>query len=188
MRSLPFALCVLLVACSTTPSAARVRPAQWAEPVLSSEVGNWYRISPELHRCAQPDRKGMQELAQFGIKSVVNLREYHSDQTTVAGTPLLLCEVPLDAGDLTYEQLVVALKAVLSAPKPTIVHCWHGSDRTGAVIAAYRIAVEGWTATAALDEMVAGGYGHSAWFANLRQLIGGLDPARLRADAGLSPR
>lgn len=188
MRSLPFALCVLLVACSTTPSTTRARPAQWAEPVPSREVSNWYRVSPDVHRCAQPGRKGMQELAEFGIRSVVNLREYHSDQTTVAGTPLALREVPLDAGDLTYEQLVVALKAVLAAQKPTVVHCWHGSDRTGAVIAAYRIAVEGWTPSAALDEMVAGGYGHSAWFANLRQLVGGLEPARLRADVGLAPR
>jgi tyrosine-protein phosphatase SIW14 len=188
MRRLHIAPCMLLLACSTAPSTPRIRPAQWAEPVIGAEVENWYRVSPDLHRCGQPSQKGMQELAEFGIKSVVNLREYHSDQTAVAGTPLSLTEVPVGAGDLTYEQLVVALKALLASPKPTIVHCWHGSDRTGAVIAAWRIAVEGWTPTEALDEMVAGGYGHSVWFTNLRELIGGLDADRLRADAGIAPR
>ena len=75
MRRLPLATCVLFVACSTAPSPPRVRPAQWAEPVIGAEVANWYRVSPDLHRCAQPSQKGMQELAHFGMQSIVNLRE-----------------------------------------------------------------------------------------------------------------
>jgi tyrosine-protein phosphatase SIW14 len=188
MRRLHFAPCMLLLACTTATSTPRVRPAQWAEPVIDGEVENWYRVSPDLHRCAQPTQKGLQELAHFGIQSIVNLRKYHSDQTAIAGTSLSLIEVPVGAGNLTYDQLVAALKAVAAAAKPTCVHCWHGSDRTGAVIAAWRIAVEGWTPAEALDEMVAGGYGHSVWFTNLRELIGGLDADRLRADAGIAPR
>jgi tyrosine-protein phosphatase SIW14 len=137
-------------------------------------------------RAAHPE--GPAGIAHFGIQSIVNLRKYHSDQTAIAGTSLSLIEVPVGAGNLTYDQLVAALKAVAAAAKPTCVHCWHGSDRTGAVIAAWRIAVEGWTPAEALDEMVAGGYGHSVWFTNLRELIGGLDADRLRADAGIAPR
>lgn len=40
-----------------------------------------------------------------------------------------------------------------------VVHCWHGSDRTGAVIAAYRIVQQGWSQHDAIDEMINGGYG-----------------------------
>ena len=70
------------------------------------------------------------------------------------GTGLVLAEVPVDAGDLTYAELVAALKAVVGSPKPVVVHCWHGSDRTGAVVAGWRVAMQGWTPAAALDEMV----------------------------------
>ncbi len=179
---------ILLLALALALTAAdvpRVRPSEWAQPVISAELGNWYRVSPELYRCEQPSSKEMKELEGLGIKGVVNLREYHSDADEAEGTALTVSEIKLAAGELTYEQLVAALKLVLAAPKPVAVHCWHGSDRTGAVIAGWRIAVEGWTPAAALDEMVHGGYGHHSLYANLRTLVGGLDAARLRADLGL---
>ncbi|MCU0864446.1 MAG: tyrosine-protein phosphatase [Planctomycetes bacterium] len=189
MRSGPLLLCILFAGCGTTAAdTRRIRPTQWAQPVLGSEVRNWHRVTPDLYRCAQPDGDDMRELAAFGIRSVVNLREHHSDADEVEGTGLVLIEHRLDAGDLTYAQLVQALRDVLQAPKPCVVHCWHGADRTGAVVAAYRIAVDGWTPAAALDEMVAGGFGHSVLYDNLRQLVGSIDPQRLRADVGLPAR
>ena len=179
--------CIALAAC-TAADGPRVRPVSWAQPVIDSELGNWYRVSADLYRCQQPSASEMAMLAQFGLKSVINLREFHSDADKAAGTGLVVSELKLNAGDLTYPQLVTALKAVLAAPKPTIVHCWHGSDRTGAVVAGWRVAVDGWTPADALDEMVSGGYGHHSLYGNLRTLIGGLDPAKLRAELGLPPR
>ncbi len=181
-------LLLALALCLHAANLPRVRPVTWAQPVIGSELGNWFRVSDDLYRCQQPSAAEMRTLQAFGIKSVVNLREFHSDADETAGTTLVVSEIKLDAGELTYAQLVAALKLVLSAPKPVAVHCWHGSDRTGAVIAAWRVAIEGWTPAAALDEMVAGGYGHHSMYANLRALVGGLDAARLRADAGLPPR
>jgi protein tyrosine phosphatase (PTP) superfamily phosphohydrolase (DUF442 family) len=179
-------MALLLAGCGTTKSStARVRPEHWAQPVLGGSVDNWFQVSPELHRCAQPTKAGMQALAAFGIRSVVNLREFHSDADEVAGTPLQLTELQLDAGELTYPQLVAALAAVVRAPKPVVVHCWQGADRTGAVVAAWRIAVQGWSAAAASDEMVAGEFGHSVLYGNLRELVAGIDRAQLRRDAGL---
>jgi tyrosine-protein phosphatase SIW14 len=188
MRLLPliplFAL-LITAGCATSADGPRVRPATWAQPVVGAEVGNWFQVAPELYRCEQPSKAGMRQLEAFGIKSLVNLRSFHSDADEIAGTGLVLAEVPVDAGDLTYAELVAALKAVIGSPKPVAVHCWHGSDRTGAVVAGWRIAMQGWTPAAALDEMVNGGYGHHAIYGNLRTLVGGLDAARLRADLGL---
>ncbi len=177
-------LCCLALACSAA-DVPRVRPTAWAQPVIGAKLGNWFRVSTELYRCEQPSAAEMKVLESFGIKSVVNLREFHSDAEEAAGTTLTISEIKLDAGELSYAQLVSALKLVLAAPKPAIVHCWHGSDRTGAVIAGYRVAVEGWTPADALDEMVYGGYGHHSMYANLRTLVGGLDAAKLRGDLGL---
>lgn len=188
VRRIPPLGALVLTACAAAPGPVRVRPPHWAQPVIGSSVDNWFRVSPDLYRCGQPDRRAMRELEAFGVRSVVNLREYHDDDDEVAGTNLTLVTVPLDAGELSYAGLVSALRAVLAAPKPTVVHCWHGADRTGAVIAAYRVAVDGWSPADALDEMVAGGFDQHAFFGNLRELIAGLDPVLVRADAGLPPR
>ena len=47
---------------------------------------------------------------------------------------------------------------------PFLVHCQHGADRTGLLIASYRIVIQGWSKEAALEELRSGGYGyHSIW-------------------------
>lgn len=183
-RTLP-ALLFLFGACATTPVAVRVRPADWAQPVLGAALGNGYRVDDDLYRCAQPDRDGMRALARLGVRTVVNLRELHSDAGLVTGTGLQLIECPCGAGDFEYAQLVATLRRLLQARKPMAVHCWRGADRTGVVVAAWRIAVDGWTKEAALDEMCGGGFGHAGCYGNLRELVAGLDAGRLRADVGL---
>ncbi|MCA8950358.1 MAG: tyrosine-protein phosphatase [Planctomycetes bacterium] len=181
----PFVLLPLglaLTACATGTVGPVERPATWASPVATESLSNCYRVAPGLYRCAQPSDDGMRELERLGIRSVVNLRQLHSDRDEVDGTGLVSFEVPLGTSDLSYRDLVAALAAVVAAPEPVAVHCWRGSDRTGAVVAAWRVAIDDWAPAAALDEMCRGGYGHSAWFGNLRVLVAGLDPDRLRRD------
>jgi protein tyrosine/serine phosphatase len=159
----------------------------WAEPLPSTELDNLHRVSDELFRCAQPSAAGMRELEALGMRSVVNLRGLHSDRDEIAATGLVLLELPNHAFAFHYPDLCAALRAVLDARKPVVVHCQHGADRTGATCAAWRVAVDGWTPQQALDEMCNGGFGHSRWLPNLRALVLGLERARLRADVGLPP-
>jgi len=85
------------------------------------------------------------------------------------------------AGSVTEEDLRRVLASIRDAPKPVLVHCWRGSDRTGAVVAAYRIAFQGWTREQAIDELVNGGYGfHAASYPNIVNLIRSLDVAKLK--------
>ena len=59
--------------------------------------------------------------------------------------------------------------AIVSDPKnqPVYVHCLYGSDRTGAMVALYRMALQQWSAKAAIEEMKNGGFGFHMVFANL---------------------
>jgi len=50
------------------------------------------------------------------------------------------------------------------------VHCWHGSDRTGTLVAAYRTVFQGWEVEETVDEMMFGGFGHHSMFDNLPKL------------------
>jgi len=180
-------LAVLLCACQTTaPTGPSTRPLHWAQPVLDTPLENLHQVSAELYRCEQPSAADMRALEALGIRSVVNLRAYHTDRDEVGGTKLELREVPMHAGSLEHAELVLALRALLDAPKPVVVHCWHGSDRTGAVVAAWRVAREGWTPAEAAEEMTSGGFGHHERYDNLRELVLGLDAAELRSELGLA--
>ena len=65
-------------------------------------------------------------------------------------------------------------------------HCRQGADRTGAMAAAYRVVMQGWTKDAAIEEMTRGGYGfHRAW-AGLVDAIRDLPADDLHYQIGLS--
>ena len=65
--------------------------------------------------------------------------------------------------------------------QPVLVHCKHGSDRTGMMVAVYRVVVQGWEKGAAVDEMTHGGYGFHAVWENLQDYVMALDVAGIRA-------
>ena len=181
MRLLPCLLLLVLSAPGFAAGAPRERPATWAVPVIDSTLGNLYRVSDDLYRCEQPDKSDIPDLQGLGIRSFLNLREYHSDSKAFeqAGFRLLLQR--MDAGELTVADLVVALRQIRTAAKPVLVHCWHGSDRTGSVVAAYRIVFQNWTPAEALDELRHGGYGyHEKTFPNIMILFEKLDASDLR--------
>ncbi len=172
-------------AAPASPSAAtpgpRLRPAQWATPLINTTLENAYRVSADLYRCEQPDEKDIPDLRALGIRSILNLRRYNTDPAALdrAGFTLLLQR--MEADDLTVDDLVAALRRIRTAPKPVLIHCWHGSDRTGSVVAAARIVFENWTPAAALDELRHGGFGyHESWFPNIIRLFETLDADALR--------
>ena len=141
------------------------RPSDWARPVELPGSDNFYQVSDELYRAAQPDDNAMAAYDAYGIRTIINLRGFHSDKDEVKGTKLILVEIPVHtwkAGD--DKVAVAALQAIRDAEKPVLVHCQHGADRTGLVIAMYRIVEQGWTREKALEELRNGGYGyHSIW-------------------------
>ena len=70
----------------------------------------------------------------------------------------------LDDQDEKLTALLAREVAEMLPPGPVLVHCWHGADRTGMVVALYRMVEQGWTREAAIEEMLEGGYGyHSVW-------------------------
>ena len=66
-----------------------------------------------------------------------------------------------------------------------LVHCQHGADRTGLLVAVYRVVVQGWSKERAIDEMTNGGFGFHPVWKNLVAYLRHLDVARIRAEAGL---
>jgi tyrosine-protein phosphatase SIW14 len=174
---------------SSALAEARVRPAEWATPVIGTELENLYQVDDGLYRSEQPDDDAFAELSKFGIAGVLNLRENNSDNDEAEGLDLKLYRIKMETDEVSEAQIIRALEIIQKQKEtgPILVHCWHGSDRTGTTIAAYRIIFNGWSKEQALDEMSNGGYGyHASMFPNLVELIENFDVEKAKTKLGLS--
>lgn len=154
---------LLNLASLAAADAPRTRPLTWAQPVIGTQLENLHQVSPEVYRSAQPNTADLKLLIeQLGVKSVLTLRNWHDDQGVGKGLPLTLYRVDMEADEVEADKVAKALQIIHDAPKPILIHCWHGSDRTGLVVAAYRITAQGWDPLAATDELTNGGFGYHA--------------------------
>ena len=145
-------------------------------------VPNLHRITPLLYRSAQPSTAGMAKLETLGVRTVINLRGFHSDRKRVQGTGLQLVEFEIKTWAADIDDIVDVLRLLRDEKRgPFLVHCQHGADRTGLMIAMYRIVEQGWDKRDAIREMVHGGYGHHAIWRNLTRTIERADVERIRA-------
>ena len=156
---------------TSVPTATTAsRPARWATPVRSAHLKNFYKIDDKVYRSAQPDKEGFRELKTLGIRSVLSFRDYHSDDDG-KDSGITLHRVKMEAGDIEGEKAVEALRIIHNAEGPVLIHCWHGSDRTGLVSALYRIVFQGWSKEDAIDELMLGGYGYHSLYKNIPEFI-----------------
>ena len=148
------------------------RPVTWAEKLACPGVPNLHRVDAKLYRSAQPTAAGMTNLVALGVKTIVNLRDNHSDSDEIGGLPLAARRIEIFTGNPKVEQ-VKEFFAIMDDTNavPVLVHCQHGADRTGTMCALYRIVRQGWKVEDAIAEMKDGDYGyHSIWF-NLPRFI-----------------
>lgn len=116
----------------------------------------------------------------MGITDVLNLRDRHSDEAKAAALGLHLHQIKAEADEITEKDIRSALRLIRQARGPVLVHCWHGSDRTGAVCAMYRIVFNDWSKEEALNEMVNGGFGYHKIYANIIRLIQGIHVQKIK--------
>lgn len=183
--ALAAALPLILLAFTGGVSDAADRPAAWAQPVALAGAPNLHMVTENLYRSAQPTAAGMKNLKTLGIKTVVSLRAFHSDRRDTEKAGLGYEHIFMKTWHPEEEDVVRFLKiATDPARAPVLVHCQHGADRTGTMVAIYRVAVQGWTKQAALEEMTDGGFGYHTVWKNLPPWIEKLDITALKAKVG----
>jgi len=119
-------------------------------------VGNFGEVTPMLFRGAQPTHEGFEALAKMGINIVVDGRGDRSDSEgkEVGKLGMQYVAIPWHCPFPHDEVFVQFLKLLQENPnKKVFVHCRLGQDRTGMMVAAYRMAGQGWTADEAMREM-----------------------------------
>ena len=153
------------------PLGAEERNPNWAQAITLPHAENFFKVTPDLYRSAQPSKKAMESYEKFGIRTVINLRSLHDDRDEIKATSLNLIEIPINTWDIEDEDIRAALAAIKNAEKPVLVHCQHGSDRTGTVIAMHRLIFQNWSKAEALDELMNGGFGYHAIWVNIPRYI-----------------
>ena len=173
-----------LGAAGTLPAAER--DPTWAAKIEQPGLPNLHRVAPNLYRSAQPTAGGFQAAEKLGVKTVINLRAWHSDDEEAAGTKLRIEHIRFKTWHPEDEEVVRFLQIVTRRGHgPWLVHCQHGADRTGTMIAIYRIAVQGWKKDDAIREMTSGGFGYHAIWSNLIRYLRALDIDALKKKAGI---
>lgn len=132
-------------------------------PAQAIGVANFHQVDPNIYRGAQPTPDGLKFLASIGVKTVVDLRhgEDHADaeQKTAEQLGLRYINVPMEGLSAPTDEQIAGLLKLLDAADsgPVFVHCREGKDRTGTVVACYRIAHDHWSNDKALAEAKAYG-------------------------------
>ncbi len=147
-----------------------------------SDLHNLYRIDSLFYRSEQPDACGFKALEKVGVREVINLRAWHSDKDSAAGTGLLLHHIPMYAFWLSEEKLVDVLRVIKDRKGPVLVHCYHGSDRTGMVVALYRMVFQGVSKEKAIAEMHEEQFGHHQVFFNITRMLEKIDVEKIRRE------
>lgn len=139
------------------------------------KLPNFHEVNPKLYRGGQPAPGGLQQLADLKIKTIVNLRgagegaSKEEEETRALG--LRFFHVPFERSGRPRDADMKLVLSIINTPEyqPVFVHCKQGADRTGTVIAIYRITQDGWTSEQAKAE--ANTYGMHLWESGMKDYI-----------------
>jgi hypothetical protein len=194
-------LCAAALVCPAQTSASKpaqppvlkewiettARPTNWAVRLERPGLANLHRVTTNLYRGAQPTTRGMAELKAMSIRTVVNLRSFHSDDDELRGTGLKQGRLHMKPWHAEDEDVVFFLEWMADMNHlPAFVHCQRGADRTGLICALYRIVYCGWSKSEAIREMKEGGFGFNPAWKILTTYIERADIDQIRRRAGLN--
>jgi tyrosine-protein phosphatase SIW14 len=141
--------------------AALLASAGFAAPSPASDmqgVRNFRQVDDHVYRGAQPTRDGFANLSKLGIQTVIDLREPGDRSVTerkwVNDAGMRYVSVPMYGMATPSNESVLKVLELLEdrSTGPVFVHCKRGADRTGGVIACYRVEQDHWKNDQALTE------------------------------------
>ena len=170
---------------ATQTSTAIQRPQQWAQAVDST--ANLFKVNDAFYRSAQIQAEQLPTLQALGIKTVVSLRAFHSDEQILKNSGIRMQRIGINTWDINDNNVILALRTLRSAQQqgPVLLHCQHGADRTGLITAMYRILYQSWTKEQALEELTQGGYGYHSMWKNIPDYLRRVDVEKIRQGVNL---
>jgi len=178
---------ILLLSLALQISPFLTTPAQAQTISSSATLVNFSQVSDGIYRGGRPDFSAFPLLQKYHVKTVIDLQGgdanipffgWLMDDFEPGEKPAMIAQeraLSLQLGfqfanyplssiknvSSTETKWINQILALMADPvnQPVFIHCEHGHDRTGLIIALYRVFYEGWTANAAHDEMMQMGHG-----------------------------
>lgn len=142
-------------------------------------IPNFHEVHPWLFRGGQPTPEGLKQLYGMGVRTVVDLRtdpeQIRSERELCEENGLRFITIPVVKTHPPAERDVRSFNDVIEASRQhpdsgaVFVHCHHGGDRTGCMIALYRMSFDSYTPTRAYSEMLR--YGFNEKFTKLAAAV-----------------
>jgi tyrosine-protein phosphatase SIW14 len=151
-------LAVLAIALSLPASPAHVEtPGTVPSIVAVPGIPNFHQVNERIFRGGQPTAEAWPSLARLGVKTVIDLRREDEHSTAaeaqaVAAAGMNYFNVPMKGVVAPTNEQIAKVLRLLNSQDLVFVHCRRGADRTGTVIACYRIAHDRWERKQALHE------------------------------------
>jgi protein tyrosine phosphatase (PTP) superfamily phosphohydrolase (DUF442 family) len=158
--------CLLFFVMTVCPFAGWAETAgpsteQEAVEALGSSVFNFDVVAPGIYRSGLIFEDAIPSLKTLGIRTVVNM--HHDKKYAERERAFLNAHdidyqwIPWRGTDYPQDKIVEHVHSLMNHPqaRPILIHCQRGAERTGTVIAAWRIGSENWTAQDAYEEMAA---------------------------------
>jgi protein tyrosine/serine phosphatase len=132
------------------------------EVTQSPDLPNFHEVHPFLFRSGAPTEAGFNKLPEHNIKTVIDLRapteKAQHEKEWAKRLGIKYINLPMSSEPPTSKQVETFLKETKEAQKnpekgAVLVHCAHGSDRTGCLVGVWRVSQEGWTYPDAYKEM-----------------------------------
>ena len=159
MKAVKFSLWLLLLALVVGQTS------RGQTKTVDKDLPNFAQVNGNLYRGAQPTEAGIKKLAAMGVKTVIDLRgadeRAKKEEAWAQNAGIKFINIPLDNWNRPKDSRIAEIEKLLDATEnqPVFVHCRRGADRTGTVIAVYRITHDGWDARRANEEAESFGFG-----------------------------